>query len=124
MHDFATFVHDRTLVSVRRDAIDQNKIQGFVLAASESLFLLQYVYDFNLDGLMVLRTTDVTDLKSSKTEEFQRTRLEEEGLISKVPFGTKVDLSSWHAVIAELSRQFPLMILECEDQEVILSTFR
>jgi hypothetical protein len=94
--------------------VDQNNIQGFVLGSSEQLVLLQYVYDFNLDGLMVLRTADISELKRSKTDEFQERLLADEGLLSRVPFDYSVDLSTWRSTIADLSNRHKLLILECE----------
>ena len=44
--------------------------KGFVLASSAELVVLQYVYDFNLDGLMVLRVADITDIRWSATGRF------------------------------------------------------
>ena len=94
--------------------MDGNKIQGFVLGTSNNLVLLQYVYDFNLDGLMVLRTTDISELTRSSTDEFQERLLVEEGLISRVPFDYHVDVSSWRSAIAGLSEKYKFMILESE----------
>jgi len=104
----------RDLISIRRNKIDANPIQGFVLASSEKLVALQYVYDFNLDGFMILRTEDITEVKCSSTDKFQKSLLEKEGLLSRVPFGTNFDLQNWQSAISQLSLAYPLMILECE----------
>ena len=61
MHQLAKHQKQRNLVSIRRGEIDGCSIQGFVLGLSENLVLLQYVYDFHLDGLMLLRTADIPD---------------------------------------------------------------
>ncbi|AEG92491.1 hypothetical protein [Ramlibacter tataouinensis] len=111
------FAQDRSLISLRRAGVDENKIQGFVLGSSDRLVLLQYVYDFNLDGLMVLRTEDISEVTRSKTDAFQERLLADEGLLSRVPFDYSVDLSSWGSVIAGLSGLHPLLILECELME-------
>ena len=56
------------LVSIKREKIDGNKIQGFIIDESGGLILVSYVYDFNLDGLMVLRKKDITKLETTKTD--------------------------------------------------------
>jgi hypothetical protein len=117
MHQFAKHQKNRNLVSVRRNEIDENSIQGFVLASSEDLVVLQYVYDFNLDGLVVLRVADVTEVRDSITNKFQKGLLEQEGLMQRVPFGVDFDLRNWKSVIAQLSKEYPLMIVECEALE-------
>lgn len=117
MNELSQFAQDRSLVSIRRAAVDENKIQGFVLGSSDRLVLLQYVYDFHLDGLMVLRTDDISEVTRSKTDAFQQQLLADEGLLSRVPFDYPVDLGSWSSAIAGLSRSHPLLILECELME-------
>jgi hypothetical protein len=114
MEDLHRFRDERSLVALRRADVDENKIQGFVLAVSAELVLIQYVYDFNLDGLMVLRTEDISEVERSKTEEFQQSLLEAEGLLPRVPFGYAFDLTDWRSAIAGLSNDYPLLILESE----------
>jgi hypothetical protein len=108
---------NRDLVSIYRDAIDDHSIQGFVLAHSEELVVLQYVYDFNLDGLMVLRLEDISEVRCSATDKFQKGLLNYEGLLKKVHFSSDFDLRSWRSVILQLSKEYPLIILECEAKE-------
>jgi hypothetical protein len=117
MHHFQRHQHERDLVSVSRELIDDNIIQGFVLASSETLVVLQYVYDFQFDGLMVLRTADITGVESTKTDRFQRELLEQEGLLARVPFGMAFDLRDWRSVITQLAAEHDFMILECETSE-------
>ena len=115
MHNFETHREERNLVSIYRSAIDDNAIQGFVLGDSRELVVLQYVYDFNLDGLMVLRTADITDVRCTATDKFQKQLLSQEGLSHNVPFALTLDLSGWRAVISQLAKEYALMILECEE---------
>jgi hypothetical protein len=117
MHQFAKHQKNHNLVSIHRDEIDDNAIQGFVLASSEELVVLQYVYDFNLDGLMVLRVADITEVRYTATGKFQQTLLKHEGLLERVPFGATFDLQSWRSVLSQFSREYALLILECEEGE-------
>jgi hypothetical protein len=104
----------RDLVSIRRNKIDPNSIQAFILAFSEHLVALQYVYDFNLDGLMFLRVKDITELKSSATGAFQKGLLKQEGLLQRVPFGARFQLDNWGSLIAQLSKEHQFLIIERE----------
>src|ERR1700712_3348143 len=117
MPPFAKHQEERNLVSVSRDAIEDNSIQGFVLAFSDTLVVLQYVYDFQLDGLLVLRVADITGVDSTMTDQFQRRLLAEEGLLDHIPFGKTFDLRDWRSAITQLSREHDFMILECETSE-------
>ena len=104
----------RDLVSVRRDDIDGNSIQGYVLAVSDQLVALQHISDFRLEGLMILRLDDLTEVECSAASRFHNELLVREGLVQAVPFGKPFDLESWPAIIGQLSREFSLVILECE----------
>jgi hypothetical protein len=115
MYDFDTHRKDRDLISICRSDIDAHAIQGFVLGCSRELVVLQYVYDFNLDGLMVLRAADITEVRCTDTDKFQKDLLLQEGLAQKVPFAFTLDLSGWGTVISQLAQAYALMILECED---------
>ena len=114
MNDLRHYQQQRALVSRRRDGVDENSIQGFVLGVSDELVMLQYVYDFKLDGLMVLRTVDISELDRSKTDEFQEGLLQVEGLLQAVPFDYSIDLSTWPTAIAGLAEDYPLLIVERE----------
>ncbi len=117
MDRFSEFVRDRKLVSIRRERIDPNSLQGFILGYSDELLLMQNVYDFRLDGLRVVRSNDITDIKCNTTDELQKELLIAEGLVQKVPFGSAFDLRDWRAIITQLSRECGFMILENEDPE-------
>jgi len=117
MLNFSIHQDQRSLISLRRAGIDDNIIQGFVICASDELVLLQYVYDFRLDGVMVLAVPDITEVRCTATDMFQRTLLEAEGLIEQVPFGMSVNLQNWRSAVDDLANRYPLLILECERQE-------
>jgi hypothetical protein len=114
MHELSKHQKNRDLISICRREIDGNAIQGFVLASSEVLVVIQYVFDFNLDGLMVLRTNDVSEVRCTATDKFQRGLLLQEGLKQRVPFDASFDLRNWRSVISQLSNDNALAILECE----------
>ncbi len=109
----------KSLVSIRLDEIDGNRIQGFILEYSKGLILIQYVYDFNLDGLMVLRLSDITDINSDKTDIFQTQILKEEGIYSKVVFKEKYNLTDWKSVFTNIASKHRFVIAEDETPENI-----
>lgn len=104
----------RSLVSILRKEIDRNSIQGFILASSDEFVVLQYVYDFKLDGLMVLSKSEITEIRSTATDKFQRKLLAKEGLLKTVPFETAFDLGGWRSIIKQFAKAYSLIILECE----------
>lgn len=104
----------KDLVDIRRKNIDPNTIQAFILEVSRNLVLLQYVYDFNLDGLMVLRVSDISQVRCSQTEQFQRELLKDEKLFEKVDFSISIDLTDWKAAISCLRSHYEYFIFENE----------
>lgn len=102
------------LVSIRRADVDGYGIQSFVLGVSDHLVALQYVYDFRLDGLMILRRQDISEVRRTETDRFQQALMANEGLDREVPFGVNLSLQDWRSAITQLSTIYPLMILESE----------
>lgn len=101
------------LVSIRRDRCDELSIQGFVLHFSEALILVQQIYDFHLDGLLLLRREDVTSLHETDTDRFHKRLLREEGLLVQIPFGLRPPLPSYDVYLKSLPEN-ALVILENE----------
>jgi len=117
MHDLARHLEERNLVSIHREPIDPNSMEGYVLALSDDLVVLQFVYDFNLDGIRVIRAADISDVRCSETNRFQKELMRHEGLEQQVPFDATFNTGNWRALISQFARQYPLMILECEAQD-------
>lgn len=114
MNSLATLLKDRMLVSVRRQGVDGYGVQGFVVGLSDELLALEYVYDFQVDGLLVLRLSDITDIKRTATDEFQESLLKREGIRPGSQQPTPLHLNGWKALIEQISGHYPAMILERE----------
>ena len=106
-------IADRTLVSIRRKRVDSRSIQAFPIAVSQRLVLLQYVYDFHIDGFMLLRLRDISDWKIGDTNNFQRRLLQEEGLFDQVQFDFRAPIESCPDFLRSLSPT-ELVIVESE----------
>lgn len=86
------------------------------MACSDTLILLQYVYDFHLDGFMLLRRRDITELKTGKTDRFQRQLLLNEGVLDQVDFDFRVPIKSYGSFLTTLSPD-EIVIVEDEISE-------
>jgi hypothetical protein len=106
-------IADRALISIRRKRVDARSIQAFPLAVSQRLVLLQYVYDFHIDGFMLLRLRDISDLKIGDTNIFQRRLLQEEGVLDQVKFGFSAPMESFPDFLRSLPPT-ELVIIESE----------
>lgn len=104
----------KNLVSILRSDVDDYGIQGFLVGLSEDLLAIEYVCDFQIDGLMVLRRSDITEVRRTGTDEFQERLLKKEGIRPGVQSPMPLELGGWKAVIEQISQHYPLMILERE----------
>jgi hypothetical protein len=114
MQTLSSHLQNRSLVSVQRRDVDDYGIQGFLVGFSETLLALEYVYDFQLDGLLVIRRADITEVNRTATDEFQERLLKKEG----VRFGQQqpkpLNLENWRTLIDQLAENYQYMILERE----------
>lgn len=108
---------DRSMVSLRRDEIDENCLQGFILGYSDGLTLIQHIYDFHHDGLSVVNTPDITSIDSTDTDKLHRLMLAEEGLIPGIGPFDDAPLSAWKDLLGYFAPTNPIVILESEQPE-------
>jgi hypothetical protein len=114
MQSLPAYLKKRSLVSVRRQDVDDYGIQGFIVGLSETFIALEYVNDFQIDGLLVLRCTDITEVRRTGTHEFQESILKQEGNRPGRQKPMPLRLEAWRPLIEQLSGHYPLMILERE----------
>ena len=117
MSDLNKLQNNRALVSIYREHINDTPIQGFILAHSKKLILLQYVYDFNLDGIMILQRSDVTNIESDESGIFQTQLLKDEGLYAKVDFSKTYDVKNWETVLSTIGSSYQFITLENENPD-------
>lgn len=108
-------IEKRELVSCTRARLDSHNLQGFPLAFSHDLLMLRYVYDFHIDGLLLIRRDDITDLESRGTDQLQRKMLEAEKQLKRELFRTSHDIQSFGAFLSSLTKQ-TIVIVENESQ--------
>jgi len=113
-HTLSTLLKTRSLVSIRRRDVDDYGIQGFLVGLSDALLAVEYVYDFQIDGLMVLRRSDITEVRRTATDEFQERLLKKEGIRPGSQTPVSLELDDWSTLIRQLSERCPFMILERE----------
>jgi hypothetical protein len=104
----------QSLVSIRRRDVDDYGLQGFVVGLSEHLLALEYVYDFQIDGLIILRRSDITEVRRTGTDQFQESLLKKEGILPGEQAPEPLELDGWRSVIEQLSKKHEYMILERE----------
>ena len=95
----------KRLLAVLRESIDDKKIQARLIDFSAELLLLEYVHDFRLDGLMLLRRQDVSEIQTRATDDFHQQLLETDGVLSKLP-DAPYPIASYRDFLAAMQRPF------------------
>ncbi|MBS9777722.1 MAG: hypothetical protein KGV50_03055 [Gammaproteobacteria bacterium] len=108
----------KQLVSIGREDIDNNDISGFVLQESEQLLLAQEVYDFTLDGLKIIRQSDISDISQFNTDIFQTDRLKEMGLYKNIPFDINYNIDCWKSFFQSALVDYRFFTVEDEKAEL------
>ncbi|WP_411846048.1 hypothetical protein AAFN60_21290 [Roseibacillus persicicus] len=110
------YKQSRSLVSVTRDEIDSQTMQGFVIDHDGQWILFSYIYDFRPDGVVALRVSDLTSMTCRATDAFQRHLLEADGVLDEIDFTQSLPEGG----IIEFLRCIPsekVVILEAEAEE-------
>lgn len=112
------YKESRSLISVIRDEISSSTIQGFIVDYNADWIVLQYIYDFHLDGYLLLRRADLTSVNCPATDAFQLSLLEADGILKKVDFDFSIPAGGLLALLEGLPDD-KIVILEDESEEEV-----
>jgi hypothetical protein len=115
--DLHNIIKMRCLAYITREIIDINAIDCIPLILGQDLLLVQYLFDFQLDGYMIIRIKDITFIRSDDIERFSEFILKKEGILSQIKEPPISNLESWGVVFEELKVLGKNIIIECEDIE-------
>jgi hypothetical protein len=104
-------------IHISRSKIDRNSIDGIPLLLGKELVLVQYLYDFQLDGYMIVKLKDITSIRSGNIERFLEMVLKQEGIYAQVEKPSLANIDDWSVVFKELKVMGKNVIIECEDLE-------
>ena len=112
----APFLHTNTLLGIRRDAIDDHELSGFLVGLSDDLLLLHLINGSTLDfnGYVALRVSDLTACASDKGF-IGRAFAVLNRVPASPPFAANLD--NMGAFLASVQAQYPLVLLEAEEAE-------
>ena len=106
-------VKERRQVCIERDDIDDEPITAIPLKVSNQLVLIQYLYDFAVDGYKVLCMEDITAIQRGKVEEFHDRIFQEEGMLDAVSVpGASID--SWMCFFANMFEEKRMLDISLE----------
>lgn len=108
------FKTNKSLISYERSGINSNRSYGFILECSETLILFQNVFDFELDGLRVINTKDITKISQRKTDIFHEQILKDDGTFDNIDFSKTYNLESWKSAFEGITKEHRFIIIEDE----------
>lgn len=106
-------------IKIRRSRIGADDLNVIPLAIGQNLVLFQDLYDFNIDGYVIIRIKDITSIIITKSQQFSQFILKEEGILNQIrkPLINSVD--NWGKVLTDLSNFGKNIIVECENLETL-----
>ena len=107
-------LHEIKIKRCKTDAEDLNVIP---LAIGQNLVLLQNLYDFDIDGYVIIRIKDITSVIITKSQQFSQFILKKEGILSTIKKPPISSIDNWENVFTELSDLGKNIIVECESIE-------
>lgn len=107
----------RQEVVIKRDKIDSAALYGIPLILDHNMVLIQYVYDYEFDGYMILRIKDITSVRSGELERFSEYILKQEGLYDQIKMPMLTTLHNWKTILEEIKIQYNNILVESEDIE-------
>ena len=110
------YILRRELIAISRSELESNKVQGFPLAYSKKLLLFRYVYDFHIEGLLLVRRSDITDSQCGKTDRFQRKLLEAENKLKRGVFRSDYSIDNFSTFLRGLGAE-KIAVMENETPE-------
>jgi hypothetical protein len=109
----SNFIAESSLVSIKRESIDQRSLQAFPIAFSSALLCVRYVHDFYLDGYLFLRRIDISSIECRATDRFQCSLLDDAGLLPAKNTTDEFPLDSFTSVLSSI-KNTEIAIVECE----------
>lgn len=113
------YKESRSLVSVTREDIDSDQMQGFVLDYNSTWILFGKIYDLTYDGLFICRIADLTSMNCRATDAFQRGMMEDEGVLSRIDFSQSFDSLDLEDYINSIPKN-KVVIVEDEKDDIFL----
>lgn len=113
-------IRNDSFCRIQRENIDENPLYGFPLKITKELLLIEYIYDFQSDGFMFIKTDDITEVHYGESERFVETILYNENLRNPFKFDELKSISNMKDIFEYISSISCNVIVEDENQSKFL----
>lgn len=101
-------------IMIKRSNIDKDLLYCIPLKVGQDLVLVQYLYDFLIDGYKILRIKDITAIRSGDQERFSEKILCDEGILNQIQTPL-VNVDNWGTVLRDVFALEKNIVVECEN---------
>lgn len=108
-------IENKNQLHIVREKIDCNPIECIPLSMKQKLLLIQYLYDFQPDGYMIIRLRDITSLRYREPEKYMEFILKEEGILDQIKQPLPIDLNDWESFFNGFKMSEKNIIIESEN---------
>ena len=107
-------VKNSNLCTIKRENIDTNPIHGFPVQYDSQFVLVEYEYDFQMDGYKIIRTKDITELRQGTIEEFVENIFAKEGIPHHIDTCIVNIIGGFQEFFSQFQKKDSTVIIECE----------
>lgn len=104
-------------IKIIRSNLDSDDLNAIPLGIGQNLVLLQGLYDFDLDGYLIIRIKDITSINITRSQQFSQRILKEEGILNRIRKPSINTLDNWKNVLNDLFIYKKNIIVECEGSQ-------
>ena len=109
-----TYIENRSIISIKREKIDNNTILSTPLKVSTDFLLLAYLYDFFLNGYKIVKIEDITQLKQSDSEKHIEEICNKERILEFRQNFDSLSLTNWQSIFRWISYTDQIVTIESE----------
>ena len=105
----------KLLITIERNCIEKEVLRGFPLYINSEILIMTKIYDFHDEGIVVLKTSDISDAYSKESDVFFEKMCKQEKL-DKVsnPFPS---CETMYDILSAIDTNIQYITIQCEKEE-------
>lgn len=106
---------EKLLITVERNCIEKEVLRGFPLYINSEILIMTKIYDFHDEGILVLKTSDISDAYSKESDVFFEKICKQEELDRFVnPFPS---CETMYDILLAIDTNIQYITIQCEKEE-------
>lgn len=97
----------RKMVTIEREKFSEGNLYGFILKESKKLLMIRQIFDFRVEGILVINKKEISDCYSSLSNDYQTEMLKEFGIYQTIDFNIDYNIKNWRSFFESSHKDFP-----------------